>query len=208
MKVELHLHTSRRSPCGRCGPEELIAQLIAAEYDAVYLTEHDAVWPANERRALQRKFPAIRIFPGIECTIGEPWQGQHLVVLGTDDPEYARLSEPSEVLAKARIDGHLTVLAHPLRRPRSADILWMGLHPDALEGRTCNHDEARGHAIARTAARLGLPLVNAGDVHRVTHVDRCWIQTRYGLEHPDDIRDVVLSRAYDSLVNEPAAVWG
>jgi len=45
---------------------------------------HDAVWPGQELAYLQGRFPTIRIFPGIERSIGPVWSGQHLVVLGTN----------------------------------------------------------------------------------------------------------------------------
>ena len=51
MKVELHLHTSRHSPCARHRPEELLTRLVATGYDAVYLTEHDALWGEGELAA-------------------------------------------------------------------------------------------------------------------------------------------------------------
>ena len=196
MKVELHLHTSRYSPCARHRPEELLSRLVATGYDAVYLTEHDAVWGDDELAALQEQFPEIRIFPGIERSIGPIRDGQHMVILGARDPEYTHLTEPSELLARARIDGHLAILAHPLRSPASAAILMAGLRPDALECRTGSHDEARANIIARASVRLRLPLVNAGDVHRLIHVNKCWIETLADLHEADDIRDVIRSGHY------------
>ena len=75
-------------------------------------------------------------------------------------------------------------------------MLLAGLRPDALECRTGSHGEARAAVIARAAARLRLPLVNAGDVHRLVHVNQCWIETLPDLHDADDIRDVVLSGLY------------
>ncbi|MCY2925170.1 MAG: hypothetical protein NT031_06970 [Planctomycetota bacterium] len=207
MKVELHLHTSRHSPCARHRPEELLARLVATGYDAVYLTEHDALWGEDELAALQEQFPEIRLFPGIERSIGPIRDGQHLLILGARDPEYTRLTEPSELLALARTHGHLAILAHPLRSPDSAAMLMAGLRPDALECRTGSHDEARANMIARAAVRLRLPLVNAGDVHRLVHVNKCWIETLADLHHADDIRDVIRSGLYSSHTRDlvPAA---
>jgi len=84
MKVELHLHTSRYSGCATATPFELMEALIGYGYDAVFVTEHDTVWPDWELRQLQEEFQDIRILPGVELTLG-PDQTQHLLVLGTQD---------------------------------------------------------------------------------------------------------------------------
>ena len=70
MKVELHLHTSRYSGCATATPAELMRKLIETGYQAVYITEHDAVWREEEIARLQEDFPAIRIFPGVELSLG------------------------------------------------------------------------------------------------------------------------------------------
>ena len=57
MKVELHLHTSRYSACAVCRPAEMMNGLIARGYEAVYITEHDAVWETAELNDLRRQFP-------------------------------------------------------------------------------------------------------------------------------------------------------
>ena len=85
-----------------------MARLIEAGYDAVYLTEHDAVWDVAELAELQGQFPAIRIFPGVE--VGTmPLTGQrvqHLLVLGTHDAGYIDLAEqPAQIVARARRAG-------------------------------------------------------------------------------------------------------
>lgn len=196
MKVELHLHTSRYSACARHSPEELLSRLIKASYEAVYLTEHDAVWPDRELAVLQEAFPRIRVFPGVELTVGEVWSGQHLLVLGTCDPTYLEVRDPSELLAKARSEGHLTILAHPLRWQDSASMLWAGHLPDALECQTCNHDDYRARIVLSAAKHLGLPLVNAGDVHRLEHVDRYWIETAHPIDRRTDIRTIVRGNQY------------
>ncbi len=43
---------------------------------------------------------------------------------------------------------------------------------------------------------MHLPLVNAGDVHALAAIDRFWIDTDRGLQDADDIREIVLDRAY------------
>lgn len=197
MKVELHLHTSRYSACSAVWPDEAMHALLAAGYEAVYLTEHHCVWPARELAALQREFPQLRIFPGVELNLTED-PLQHLLVLGTSDPAYLRIRRPAEVLRKAREEGRLTVLAHPCRWAGGAQMIEEGLLPDAIEFRTCNQDLYRSGEALALARRMSLPVVNAGDVHSLEMVGRYWIETARPLIRADDIRQIILSGGYEN----------
>jgi predicted metal-dependent phosphoesterase TrpH len=202
LKIELHVHTSRYSPCARAAPQEVMARLIETGYDAVYLTEHDAVWGAQELAELQGRFPAIRIFPGVE--VGTmPLTGQrlqHLLVLGTHDATYIDLAErPAEIIARARAEGCLAILAHPFRWPEAAQMLTEGIVPDALEAYTVNHGEAGARQALAAAEKLGIPAVNAGDVHALDFIDRYWIETDEPLVEAKDIRRIVTAGLYRNV---------
>jgi len=196
MKVELHCHTSRYSGCATATPAELMERLVQTGYEAVFLTEHDAVWPDWEIAQLQDGWPDIRIFGGVELSLpGDPMV--HLLVLGTSDPAYLALrAEPAAILDKARTEGHLTVLAHPFRWAGAAEMLEAGLLPDALEHLTRNHDAPRAAVAKAQAERLGLAIVNAGDTHGLDFLNHFWIETDQPLAKPDDIRAAILNRAY------------
>jgi len=200
MKVELHLHTSRYSACSKATPAELMERLIQTGYEAVFITEHNAVWSDREIEQLQQGFPDILIFGGVELSTG-PEGMQHLLVLGTTDPEYTRISDVAEILEKAHDEGHLTVLAHPYRWEEGADMLDNGLMPDAIEYRTCNHPPQCAKIAAEIAAGLGMPTVNTGDVHSLGFVNRFWIETDRALVKAADIRTAVLNRAYVNRVD-------
>ena len=202
MKVELHCHTSRYSACARHEPSELMEHFIRAGYGAVYLTEHDAVWPPEELAQLQRRFPAPRIFPGVELMVDGSLT-QHIVVLGTSDEEYLKIRHDSAaVLRKARAEGRLTILAHPFRWEGGAGVLDGPELPDALEYHTGNQDGAAAHRSLLAALRLGLPFLNAGDVHGSDFINRFWIETGPELFRPDDIRSVVLERTYRNCIGD------
>ncbi len=199
MKVELHCHTSRYSACSAYTPEELLAAMVTTGYEAVYFTEHARVWPAERIAELQGQFPTIRIFPGIELVSPEnPYE--HLLVLGTDDVEYAYLADGglwADALAKARAENHLTILAHPCRFPGGHEMLDRELIPDAMELWTGN--QAQPQMIENTLLlneQFDLPLVHTGDTHGVDMIDRYWIETDEPLTAADDIREIVLSGAY------------
>ena len=48
MIVDLHVHTSRYSGCGKSTPEEMVAAAQAAGIEAMVLTEHHIIWPEDE----------------------------------------------------------------------------------------------------------------------------------------------------------------
>ena len=193
MKVELHLHTSLYSGCAMNTPKQMMRRLVETGYGAVYITEHDAVWREGELAALQRKFPEIRIFPGVELSLGS----HHLLVLGTNDPDYTRIYDPADVISKARDEGHLTILAHPYRWNGGAEMLWKGPPlPDAIEYRTCNQDAMMGGVALDTAQALNLAVVNAGDTHTLSFINRFYINTDQDIDTADDIRQIVLDGRY------------
>jgi predicted metal-dependent phosphoesterase TrpH len=194
MKVELHLHTKRYSLCAIHTPREMMRRLIKRGYDAVFVTDHDAVWSDWDLADQREQFPQIRIFPGLEKTLGR----HHLLILGTNDPEYLRMERAPDVLAKARAEGCLTVLAHPFRWEGGAELLEQAPLPDALEYRTFNQDGEAAEMAMDAAKRLGLPTVNAGDAHSVDMIGRFWIETERPLSEATDIRPIVLEGAYAS----------
>lgn len=179
---------------------DLLMTLVEHEYDAVYITEHDAVWPEEDLAYLRRKFPWMRIFGGVERSIGSG----HLLVLGTSDPEYLKIEDAQTLLVKARAEGHLTVLAHPFRWENADKILRDGLAmreadrllPDAIEWRTPNHDEKCGRESRAFFAEHHTPLVNSGDVHAEVMIDKFWVETNEDLIEADDIWRIVTSGAY------------
>ena len=179
--------------------------LVRAGYDAVYLTEHHELWPDDELKALRAGFPKLLIFPGVELTVTE-MPLQHLLVLGTNDPSYLTMDGPAAVLERARAEGHLTVLAHPCRWEGAGHLLEEGLRPDAIEFRTCSQDLFRAGEAMAWARQLGLPAVNAGDVHSLDMIGQFWIETAHPLRDADDIRDVILGGHYDNhpLATKPA----
>jgi len=207
MKVELHLHTSRYSGCAVDSPPELMTELIAAGYDAVFLTEHDAVWPDPELAELRGHFPGLTILPGVELSLDDGRAFQHLLVLGTNDPafvELARADRPdaAAILDQARAAGCPTVLAHPFRWDGGSAMLRRGLRPDAIELRTCNHGPEHAAVSAATARGLNLPLVNAGDVHSLEMIGQFWIETARPVTCAAELREMLLAGEYANCPDE------
>jgi len=198
MKVELHLHTRRYSFCARNSPEAMMRGLIEADYDAVFLTEHDQVWQPDELAALRKEFPELRIFPGLELTLDE----QHLLILGTTETDWLDMTDEAEILARARRDHFATILAHPFRWAGGDAMLRAGRLPDAIECRSGNQRGPMSLRAQEAADRLSLPAVHADDAHGLTMIGKFWIETARPLDRPGDIRDILLAGEYENRTGE------
>jgi predicted metal-dependent phosphoesterase TrpH len=195
MKIQIHAHTRRYSQCAAFTPAQQVSAHIEAGYGVLYITEHDRVWNDWELEDLRQQYQNIAIMPGVELSMMDG--AEHLLVLGGNDEEYLTMRQDvAAVLDRARKRGHLTVLAHPYRWATGAEMLDRGLLPDAIEYCTPNHDPAGSSKALETAQRLGLPLLNAGDVHGQDMVDRFWIETNVAPQDPADIRGIVLAGNY------------
>jgi predicted metal-dependent phosphoesterase TrpH len=198
MKIELHLHTNRYSGCAVNTPEEMMAALIDLGYQAVFITEHDAIWPKEDLRELQRKFPAIRIFPGLELTLPNPKKFEHLLILGADDPAFLVPAPAAEVIARAQERQFVTILAHPFRWDGAGEMLSQGHRPDAVELLTPNHTPLQAEMARTEAERLGLAGVNAGDAHAVSFLGKYWIETQKPIDSPARLRDALSQGRYEN----------
>ncbi len=200
MRIELHMHTRRYSACALAGPMDVVNHARELAYGAVFLTEHDAIWPVEELEALRRACPDVKIHSGVELTLTAGGGLQHLLVLGTQDERYLQLADrPAEVLARARDDGCLTVLAHPYRFDGGDRILHEGLLPDAIEWHTPNVDGEQAECARDRADCLHLPVVNAGDVHDLSFQGQFYIETDRPIERGTDIRQIVLDGEYRNV---------
>jgi len=197
VKVELHCHTAPRSGCAECSADSLLDAYAMAGYHAVYLTDHDEVWPDDELDDLRSRHPGILIYPGIERSVGSEGY-QHLLLLGTNNPEYLAIIDEVEILKKAREEDVLSILAHPFIAHDTYTMLQKGLFPDTLEGRTGGHDVDQSAMSERIARKFKLKIINSGDAHSVEHVGRFWIETSVQLFRAADIRGVVLGGHYQN----------
>ena len=170
-------------------------RLIQDGYGAVFLTEHNDVWGHWALAELQAAYPQIRIFPGVEIALGDG--RTHLLVLGTEDRAYLRMPQAADIIERARGEECLTVLAHPFRWPEASKVLSDPILPDAIEWWTGNHtDDLWAGQSEQAAHRLGLRLVNAGDVHALEMANRFWIETFEPVEQARDLRSIILQGHY------------
>ena len=106
LKIDLHIHSSRYSSCSVLSPNQLCQVALDRGLNAVAITEHHHQWSKEEIAALQARYPALKLYAGVEisCTDGHDY-----VVLGMDAGAY-----------------------HP--HPMSYDKLWrlLDAHPGAF----------------------------------------------------------------------------
>lgn len=189
MKVEIHSHTDRLSGDSAIAPRELVSMAEASGYDALFITEHERVWPEDALQAIQELTTKVKLFSGIEISLGD---GVDVLVLGAIDPEYESLKTPQDIFGRATADGLATVIAHPFR--------WMSTLPeyctlaDAIESRTCNHsDETRIELTEAYAAEHNQSTVYSSDAHGLNYMNKFWIETDEHFETPQEFRRCLLS---------------
>jgi predicted metal-dependent phosphoesterase TrpH len=162
INVDLHVHTSERSPCGTASEEQQIRAAIAAGLHAIFFTDHHRLVPDERLDELNRTFAPFRIFGGIEVTS----QGEDLVILGLRDP---RLESPDwlypDLHAFVRAHGGFMALAHPFRYGDQVKVNIEQFPPDAIEVHSPNTPVAAEARIRGLAGRLQVPVLCNSDAH-------------------------------------------
>lgn len=170
----------------------------AGGYDAIFITEHNRVWPRHDLAEMREMCENLRIFGGIEISL--PFR-HDVLVLGAEDPIYETLSTPEDVLAQACADGLLTVLAHPFRFHEELPG-FCGL-VDAIEVCTCNHSDPKHLEAARMYARRHrLAEVYSSDAHGLNFMNKFWIESRDAFRTPQDFRHIVLSGHFENCTRD------
>ncbi len=186
MFVDLHVHTSRYSGCGKSSPEEMMQRAVELGLEGVVLTEHDVIWPLDEFQALQAEFPRLHLFRGIEVTVDT---GDHYLVYGFTDPDGLQWHMPSDLLVqRVRAAGGATILAHPYRYGPDLPPTLQSFPTDAIEVHSHNI-LAYAHVQAEAlCGRLGVRRAAASDGHHVTTIGLYGV--RLGHHHVADERDL------------------
>ena len=180
MRIDLHTHTSPRSPCSNIDPFELIREASRLKLDGICLTEHQVLWQPEEIDELARD-AQIRIFRGNEFTTN---QGDVLVFGYEEDVK--ELLTIEELSAEVKKAGGFMIAAHPFRGFNTFGIgqLKMTVEQactrkvfdfvDAIEIRNGKLSDQENDMAARVAARVGLPGTAGSDAHRLDEVGK-WV---------------------------------
>ncbi len=112
--LDLHTHTSFYSSCARISPDRLCQVAIQRGLHALAITEHHYQWHPDELAALQARYPALKLYAGVEITCTD---GHDYVVLGLSPGHYSPWPMPYtrlEAMLKAHPDA-FAFIAHCFR---------------------------------------------------------------------------------------------
>ncbi len=169
MKIDLHVHTAERSPCGRAGEEAQIRAALHTGLDAIVFTDHCRLAPPERLKELNEKYPGLWILGGIEITIDR----EDVIVFGVNDPELEKDDWTYPEIRKFVADrGGFIAVAHPFRYHEELLLDVESVVPDGIEAYSCSTPVEAEEAILNIARGLGIPVLSDSDAHRSELVGR------------------------------------
>ena len=202
MKFDLHMHTSRYSPCSVTEPHELVESAVDAGLDGIVITEHHHVWTEDELDELRALAPSLIILAGVEVTgVG----GDVLCYGVTNAKTVPRGSKWPELAREVRRQGGATVIAHPYRWGQPIDKLLADLKPefDGIELMSSNMDDGVRESAAGLSRRMPhlAPMGNS-DSHHPSTVGMCYTEFPAGTRTMADIVAAIRDRQTRPVVRE------
>jgi hypothetical protein len=164
--IDMHVHTSRYSDCGKSSPEEMIACAEQVGLQALVFTEHHILWPQHELDALQIRFPRVLLMTGIEV---ETLEGEDLLIYGVrQEGLFFRKMPTIAALQLAHSHGGFVTLAHPYRYTDHVAMELEQAHVDGVEVMSIHIlNYARAQAQSLCQNWQVLPMA-ASDAHHVS----------------------------------------
>lgn len=160
VKIDLHIHSTRYSPCSHLDPEEIIRLASLRGLDGIVMTEHDWQWSLPEIEKLREMAEGVKVYSGLEVSLQEG----HFVVIGLDyEGGFDRDVTLREMSDYVHSEGGVLIWAHPGRF--GARFLEPGLI-DAMEVMSFNIKEGQIPLIRENIEMLKIPAVAASDSHR------------------------------------------
>jgi predicted metal-dependent phosphoesterase TrpH len=173
MRIDLHVHTSPKSPCSNINPSELVREAKRIGLDGFCLTEHQVLWDWDEVVHLAGDY-GIKIFRGNEITTA---QGDVLVFgLDQDIKGIITIQELHEIVKST---GGFSIAAHPFRGFKMFGVGQLGLtldqackkkslqYVDAVEIRNGRVTEKENELARQVSEKLGLFKIAGSDAHEI-----------------------------------------
>ena len=166
--IDLHVHTSRYSPCAELmDPDKLLQAAVSCGLQGLVVSDHDFLWNGAELQALQDQSEGrLRLFRGFEASCLEG----HFVVIGAEDLHGHRPGDSLIPLARhVHAEGGIVIAAHPYRQS-----LLMDLNPfpeafleaiDAVETVNATSTTQQINVSLHFAARIQRLAVGGSDAH-------------------------------------------
>jgi len=193
MRVDLHVHTTPRSPCSILDPHDLIRGAASAGLDGICLTEHQALWTREDAATLARE-GGIKIFRGNEFTTN---QGD-ILVFGFYE-EIKELLMIRDLRERVLDAGGFMIAAHPFRGFKTFGIgqLQMTLEQackrkvfgfvDAIEIGNGKLSPMENEMAAKVAEHLGLLGTAGSDAHRMEEVGKWVMDFEQDIDTEEDL---------------------
>jgi hypothetical protein len=175
VRLDLHVH-SRHSPDSELALETIVSGLSSVGLSGFALTDHNTVAGHGELAALQARFPALILVPGVEVSTLEG----HLLVYGvTEAPPRGR--PVAETVDWVRGHGGVSVLSHPFRRTHGVGrAAAESVHVDALETVNGHNSPGANRKAAAVATQRGLGATGGSDVHALFDLGRAYTEFAEG----------------------------
>ncbi|MGD9212719.1 MAG: CehA/McbA family metallohydrolase [Desulfobacteraceae bacterium] len=171
-RVDLHVHTSRYSPCAESlHPEKMIIQAKKRKLHGVVITEHDRLWKVEDIQKLQLQTRDIRIYRGVEISSASG----HFLVIGIDnlsgikpDISIEKLIDMIQSCGAAIILVHHHLVYSNLKSPRAVKDLPQLINAiEVVSSLTFDQHQIEAEDIARTR---GWTAVGGSDAHHIEQV--------------------------------------
>ncbi|MEQ8189800.1 MAG: PHP domain-containing protein [Candidatus Eremiobacterota bacterium] len=167
MKIDIHCHTSKYSPCSEQTPEEMIERAIRRGMKGIIITEHQRLWEKEELFKLQEKFPDILILNGVELTVSTNYNTYDVLVYGLaqgyEIPKKMLTVEETFELFEREC---AFVLAHPFRFSRVMSISDNTLGKfHGIEIDSSNFTPGTSEMAIKLSEKFNIPCTSASDSH-------------------------------------------
>lgn len=205
MKYDLHVHTSRYSPCAASSPEAVCRTALQRGLTGIALTEHDLWWPAAELDELRRGFPELSIFPGVEYAVPE---GHFLVFLPDPRQELPFPKELASLSSAVRHHGGILIWAHPFRYDRTPAAWLARIRPDAMELASSNMSPGVQSLARKSAAQWRIPGLHNSDAHHIASLGRFYNDIPVKLKSNSELVDYVKALSQGKPTSEDAYIMG
>ena len=179
MILDLHVHTSRYSPCSKLDPDDLAAKAKEEGLGGICLTEHQVVWSKEEADELARRH-GMPVFRGVEVTT----TAGDVLVYGLEESVEGIIT-PAELKEKVDAAGGISILAHPFRgflvfgfSELSMSVEEAAAMPvmqtvSGLEVCNIRVTKPENEMAAKVADHLNLGKFGGSDAHSVEEVGSC-----------------------------------
>jgi hypothetical protein len=175
LKIDLHTHTRRYSSCSVLSPDDLCQSALACGLNALAITEHQYQWSPAEVAELQARYPALKLYAGVEISCAD---GHDYVALGLEPGGYpSKMAYPR---LQALLDAHPGAFCYVAHCFRYSD------DEDGLAGRQIDGIEVGSYnTLARPQPPSGPPVIVRHDRYLRWQRQMGWIALYNSDAHAD-----------------------